>query len=253
MRILDWYVGTCGSYSHNILNSADVKQSIDRYPMPYRYRTSVVYNGVPKFVSNVGRDDARSRFGLERGDVALVSIGRLTKQKNQIFLIQLLGVLENFILLIAGDGPEYNTLQQEAESMGVGHRLRMLGGLDEETRDALLSATDIFAMPSIFEGQSNSLLEAMAAGKPVIVSDLACHRETLGEGARKAGYVVPITEPNRWISALVALGQSEAVRRDYSKRAKKRIDFFSVDRMCSGFESCLPKTRDFDRRTVVEP
>ena len=242
MRALDWYFGTCGSYSYNICNSTDVGQSIENYPLPYRYRTRMVHNGVPKFDRKIDQGAARLRYGLKDGDAALVSIGRLTKQKNHVFLVQLLGFLENFVLFIAGDGLEHDALCQEAERMGVRHRVRMLGRLSEDATADLLIAADVFAIPSIFEGQSKQLARGDGSWQNQSLQvDLACHRETLGVGNHGAGYVIPITEPDRWISTLSALGQDPKLREVYSKRARQRTDSFSLDRMCSGFEACFSR------------
>ena len=239
MRILDWYVGTCGSYSHNVVNSTDVLRSLAGYPWPYRHRMRLVYNGVPAPVKVPDREDSRQQLQLRPSDIALVSAGRLTQQKNHVFLIQLLGALKPFVLLIAGDGPDEPMLRKEAERMGVAHRVRLLGELGNRSMTTLFSAADIFALPSIFEGQSNSLLEAMALGIPIVASDLACHRETLWDGESEYGYVIPITEPDRWIATMSDLGRSAALRTAYGERARERMGFFSLERMCSGFEACF--------------
>lgn len=240
MQLLDWYVGTCGSYTHNVVNSSDVRQSISGYPWPYRYRTSVIHNGIEPISFGDGcRKDARSHFKIEPSDVALISIGRLAKQKNQALLIQILGAIPNVKLLLAGSGPEMGRLLLEAERMGVAERVAFLGALGQSETKRLLNAADIFALPSLYEGQSNALLEAMSAGKAIVTSDIPSHRETLTSRGCHAGLLVPITDPDGWIRTLKDLSASRDKRIKLGQRAKKRAKDFSLDQMCSAFEALI--------------
>lgn len=238
MRYLDWYAGTCGLYTHNITNSGDVQSSIASYPLPYKLRTKIIYNGINPDRNTVKRTDARAAFGLKNSDIALVSVGRVARQKNQIFLIQLLGGLPGFKLFVAGDGDD-SILRAEAERMGVAPRVHFLGQLNRDRMNGLFRATDIFALPSLYEGQSNALLEAMAAGLPIVASDIPCHRETLLDGAEMSGFVIPITDPNRWTEVLNDLANDVRLRNKISQNASKRAGFFSLERMSSEFESIL--------------
>ena len=240
MQLLDWYFGTSGSYTHNVVNSSDVELSVSHYPWPYRYRTQIIHNGVePPSALLLARTAIRSRFGVSPDDVVLASIGRLTKQKNQIFLIQILGALKNFKLLLAGSGPEQSRLALEARRMGVADRVSFLGTLDQSNTNALLQAADIFALPSLYEGHSNALLEAMATGRPVVTSDIPSHCETLLGGRTEAGLAIPITDPNQWIAALSRLGANPQQRRELGDRAKRRVGDFTLENMCSAFESII--------------
>ena len=240
MQLLDWYFGTCGSYTRIVVNSSDVQSSVERYPWPYRCRTQIIHNGVdPIEWDHANRRGARSRFNMKKDEVALVSVGRLAMQKNQVLLIQVLGALKNFRLFLAGSGPELPKLRIEAERMGVADRVIFLGTLDQSETRALLSAADIFALPSLFEGQSNALLEAMSAGRPIVTSDIPSHRETLTSGAGEAGFLVPITDPDQWVATLRELGSSAAKRYDFGQRAKQRARDFTMANMCLAFETAI--------------
>ena len=240
MQFLDWYVGTCGSYTHNIMNSSDVSLSVSRYPWPYRCRTKIIQNGLDAIGGCAEpRADVRTQLGLEAKDIALVSVGRLTKQKNLVFLVQILGRLKNFKLLLAGCGPEHARIAIEADRMGVSHRVIFLGSLSQSATRRLLYAADIFALPSLYEGHSNALLEAMSAGKAIVTSNLPSHQETLDDGGLGAGISIPLTEPNRWIDILKQLGSSAEERDELGRRAKRRSKYFTLDKMCSSFEELI--------------
>lgn len=252
MQMLDWYFGTSGSYTHNVVNSSDVRLSVQGYPWPYQYRTQTILNGVAPFpICDVARSKARSMFQLAPDDLALVSIGRLTKQKNHMFLIQILGALKKVKLLLAGSGPEQAKLALEAERMGIGNRVHFLGSLHRGDTELLLQAADIFALPSLYEGHSNALLEAMSAGKPIVASDIPSNRETLTDGHRQAGIVIPTTEPKQWIDTLNELTGSIEKRRALGKSAQDRAAIFSIDAMCSGFERLIkPRSSSVARSTI---
>jgi glycosyltransferase involved in cell wall biosynthesis len=241
MRFFDWYAGTCGLYTHNVTNSGDVQASIRGYPKPYRIRTRTIYNGITAAGRSMDKNLARIALGEDHADVLLVSVGRLARQKNHVFLIQLLGALPGFKLLIAGDGDD-SKLRAEATQMGVGQRVRFLGQLSRDRMDELLCAADIFLLPSLYEGQSNALLEAMAAGLPIVTSDIPCHRETLIDGSEKSGFVIPITDPGLWIKTLKDLAFNIRLREQVSLSAQKRVQFFSLTRMRSEFEKVLAST-----------
>jgi len=244
MQLVDWYVGTIGCYTHNVLNSSDVRQSVNGYPWPYRFRTRIIHNGIePTSFDKGRRAEARSHFQINASEVALVSIGRLTKQKNQAFLIQILGALDGFRLLLAGAGPELDRLRVEALRMGVADRVSFLGAIQQSDTKRLLFAADIFALPSLYEGQSNALLEAMSAGKPIVTNDIPSHRETLIDQHLEAGIVLPTTSPEQWISTLRELAQNRQKREQFGKLAQRRVQIFSLDRMCTAFERTIESSK----------
>jgi len=244
MKALDWYFGTVGCYTDNVVNSSDVNNSVQGYPWPYRYRTRIIHNGIdPRTSRNVDRSHARSQFDLDANETALVSVGRLSKQKNQSFLIQILGALSGFKLLLAGEGPEHERLRTEAERMGVADRVIFLGSLKQSDTQQLLWAADIFALPSLYEGQSNALLEAMLSGRAIITSDIPSHRETLVDKQMEAGIVLPTSKPDVWISTLSELADSEHKREKLGKLAQQRVKAFTLERMCLAFESTMESTR----------
>lgn len=240
MQLLDWSFGTCGSYTQIVVNSSDVESSVSGYPLSYRRRTRIIHNGVdPVSLDQGTRRDARSHFEMRDDEISLVSVGRLTRQKNLVLLVQILGALKNFRLFLAGSGPELSRLRTEAERMGVADRVVFLGALDQAETRRLLSAADIFALPSLFEGQSNALLEAMSASIPIVTSDIPSHRETLTDKENEAGFLIPIIRPDQWVLTLKELGSSAAKRREFGQRAQERARAFSLDQMCLAFETAI--------------
>jgi len=145
-----------------------------------RERIVVIPNGVSvppapatmrsKFLSGLGLP-AEARIALY--------VGRLAKQKrvqNLLWAAQLLRQsLPEFRLLLVGDGPDRAELEQYARDVEVGKFVQFLGHRPDAA--SLLHHADVFWLASDFEGMSNSIMEAMACGKPCVVSDIPPNRE----------------------------------------------------------------------------
>lgn len=119
-------------------------------------------------------------------------VGRLAKQKRVdelLWAAQLLRQADpRAYFLIVGDGPERVRLEQHARDVEVAEHVRWLGHRDDPS--AILAHSDVFWLGSRFEGMSNSLLEAMTAGRPVVVTDIPPNRELVQHGV--AGYLVNV-------------------------------------------------------------
>lgn len=111
----------------------------------------------------------RESLGLEESDILIGLTARLYYQKNQIFLLNLLTLLENrYKLLLIGGGEDMNLLQSKARALKIDKRVFLIGSRSDIS--CWYSAMDIFAMPSLFEGFGISLLEAQINGLPCLVS-----------------------------------------------------------------------------------
>jgi glycosyltransferase involved in cell wall biosynthesis len=154
-------------------------------------RIRVVPNGV-ELPGGAAPDRAavRAELGLPADAKVVLSIGRLAKQKRVdvlVWAMQLLRQLtDNVFHVVVGDGSQRQYLEDLARHFTCDHVTRFVGHRSDAAR--LLRASDVFWLASDFEGQSNSLMEAMAAGLPVIASDIPANRELIDDG--RTGYVV---------------------------------------------------------------
>lgn len=140
----------------------------------------VIYNGVDtaKFAAAANCGRRQHHDGIVIG-----SVGRLAAVKNYPLLLQALAQLPAAIpwrLALIGDGPERGNLQETIGRLGIEGRVSFLGHRNDVAE--LLGGIDIFVLPSISEGMSNTLLEAMAAGVAVIASDVGGNREIVEPG-----------------------------------------------------------------------
>lgn len=155
-------------------------------------RLAVIPNGIEVPASPPDRHRVRAELGLSADVPVVCYIGRLARQKRVQDLIwgfELMRAIRgNVVFLIAGDGPERGRLEESARGLGLEHHVRFLGHRSDVPD--VLAASDLFWLASDFEGMSNSLMEAMAAGKPVVASDIPPNRELVVSG--ETGYLVPV-------------------------------------------------------------
>jgi glycosyltransferase involved in cell wall biosynthesis len=145
-------------------------------------KTTTVHNGI-----DIDRIDAAvgDRTGQDTTEgIQVITVGRLVEVKNQEKLIkafsELLETTPDARLVLIGDGPLRNELEDYARSFGIQNRVRFLGELSRDEVYRHLAASHIFVMPSVSEGFCVAVLEAMAAGLPVIVSDIEVFHEVVG-------------------------------------------------------------------------
>jgi glycosyltransferase involved in cell wall biosynthesis len=142
---------------------------------------TAIPNGIAELGRNreVGLAELRREMGAGHDDLVILSMARLAPDKGLDYLIEAAAILpptaRRIQIVIAGEGPERDRLEQLASHLGVTKRVRFLG-FREDVGD-LLAASDLVVLPSLREGLSIALLEAMAAGKPIIASSIGSQRE----------------------------------------------------------------------------
>lgn len=154
----DLVVTTCGEFATSLARGGVAEG-----------RLRVVHNAVVRR-RTMAKSWARVKLGISQRRVVLAA-GRLSREKGHDTLIDACAALapalrDELLLLIAGDGPERSRLERQARRRGV--RVRFDG--HRPNLSPYYAAADIFALPSRSEGSPNALLEAMAAGKPIVAA-----------------------------------------------------------------------------------
>ena len=139
----------------------------------------VIPNGIDcaKFaLTDIDRTVAKKELGIEPKEIMLLSVGRLSSEKGHSLLIEAFGkvnknndCIKNLKLFLLGEGPEKTKLQQTVESLNLSSQVFLPGHCCDIRK--YLAAADIFIAPSLYEGFGIAIIEAMAAGLPVIASD----------------------------------------------------------------------------------
>jgi glycosyltransferase involved in cell wall biosynthesis len=155
---------------------------------------------------------------------------RLTEQKGHRFLLRALVDVPDAHFALAGDGPERAALEAQARDLGVEARVSFLGYRNDVA--ALLSVCDLVVLPSLYEGLPVSLLEAMAARRPVIATRIGGTDELVTSG--RTGLLVEPGNATALAVAIRSLLDDTAAARELAERASLLVERrFSAEAMCN--------------------
>lgn len=159
-------------------------------------------------------------------------VGRLDAYKGVAVLLEafkgVLSQLTNLRLLIVGTGPDATLLKETAGAMELEGRVHFRGR--EEDVLSVLGDTDIFVLPTLSEGMSNVLLEAMACGLPVVATAVGGNSDLISH--RCNGMLVPPADPQALREALVELLENTTLAQHLGGRARKTVeDHYSMERV----------------------
>lgn len=188
-------------------------------------------------ISNIVTGKGRAHPGESAPVPRIVAAGALTPLKAFDVLLRALGELAAegrvFDLVIAGEGAERARLENLAGELGIRHRTQFLGGVD--TVPDLLASAHMLVHPSRSEGLSNTILEAMAEGLPVIATNVGGTPELISDG--ETGLLIPPDQPIVLASAIGRLIDDPSLRARLGKAAFETIcTRHSVSRIVAAYE-----------------
>jgi sugar transferase (PEP-CTERM/EpsH1 system associated) len=226
------YVAVSKDLESWLLNTIRVKKN----------RVSQIYNGV-----DIGRfAPAEKKPALpvdwyHNGQPLIVgTVGRLNGEKDQITLIRAFhrlitqygGSKQTLRLAIIGDGPMRDNIEKILVKLKLEDKVWLAGSRDDIPQ--LLSALDIFVLPSKGEGISNTVLEAMASGLPVIATNVGGNPELVDDG--NCGQLVPSTDSMALAQAISKYVEFPELVKQHGLAARQRVEnLFSLSRMVEGY------------------
>jgi glycosyltransferase involved in cell wall biosynthesis len=176
-------------------------------------------------------------MSLAPGRRAIVSIGRLDVQKGFDWLLEcmprIFARLPDHDLVLVGSGADRRRLERLAEQMGVSRRVHFLGYRQDVAE--ILARAELFVLSSRWEGMPNVVLEAMAAGKPIVATDVEGLDEALGPQA--APQTVPIGDSEAFINKVVAIQNDASLAAHLANENQRRArECFSLEAMVCSYE-----------------
>lgn len=199
----------------------------------------VIYNPVDlkRFGQLPNRRDARYVLGLPDDAQILVCVASLDEQKGHRYLFdamrRVVSIIPKTLLLLVGDGTLRGKLEQDVSERRIASSVRFLG--QRADIPLILSAGDIFVLPSLWEGLPMSLLEAGAAGLPTVATNVDGIPEVIQDSA--TGLLVPSAESEALADAIVTLLKDPERRVEMGDQARRRImDQFSASKIVHDME-----------------
>jgi len=185
----------------------------------------LIPNGVGEDVLGARGDRGRARelVGEPPGGLVVGTVSRLAWKKGIEYLLdavpRVLDSVPAVHFVIVGDGPLMAQLEARARGLGVDAQVRFLGARHDVLE--LLPAFDLFVLPSVVEGMSNALLEAMAVGLPVVATDVGGNSEVVVDG--ESGLLVPAADAPALAAAVVKLLQSPELASEMAQAGRRRV------------------------------
>jgi glycosyltransferase involved in cell wall biosynthesis len=227
---IDFYQVFAGKYQQRLMMRSMRRVIAVSDEVRERYRVTlrvppaklvVVRNGIPTDRSIPQRDPAlRTELVRGRPDFVVFTPARFHEQKGHIYLLEAAAQVPDATFVLAGDGELRPAMEQLARELGVMDRCVFLGHRSDVPE--LLAAADLFVLPSLFEGLPVSVLEAMAAERPVIATAVGGTDEVVVDGA--TGLLVPPRDAAALAAAVRRLRADPALARQLAQRARARVE-----------------------------
>lgn len=178
----------------------------------------------------------RASLGIRESDPCIGYVARFDAQKRPDILLKAFHLLVSRTrsrpwLVMAGFGPWLERLKGEAERLNLADQIIWPGEIDGRS---LMSAFDVFALPSDYEGLSYSLIEALFAGLPIVTTAVSGASSVVRDGEN--GYIVPRRQPEAFAEALDRILSDPELRAQMGAASRKRSEYFTLDRMVDQIE-----------------
>ncbi len=220
------------------------RQVLESLPAKYRPQVEVIVHGVDVeaiVAARDNRDAVRAEFGLRPEQVAVCTVANLRRAKGYPDLLAAAKTVidegHDVVFLAVGQGPLEAEIKAQHAELGLDDRFRLLGYRGDAIQ--ILAASDIFALASLFEGYPIAVMEAMAAGLPIVATDAGGVPDAVHDGVD--GFVVPRGDPQALAAALSKVISDPELRASMSQHAAGRGSEFS-------FAPAIEKTQQiYDR------
>jgi glycosyltransferase involved in cell wall biosynthesis len=164
----------------------------------------------------------KRRFDLQPGEVKLLYVGRISKEKNLPFLVEVIKQVTSRMpgarFVLVGEGPYL----EEMKTALIGCPVTFTGYLEGDDLAQAYASSDVFVFPSATDTFGNVVLEAQASGIPAVVTDQGGPKENVIPG--KTGFVVPAKDVDGFVKAILDLGNNPARRKEMGEHAWRYME-----------------------------
>jgi len=237
-----------------VTNSKELKQSIVKFHRINQEKVITIYNGIDvlrfDFKINVTAQKRELKLNLTSPTVGIVA--RLTPVKNHACFLQaarkVLGRFPNTKFLIVGDGELREALESMAEGLELSDNVIFTGSRSDVPQ--LLSILDVSVLCSFSEGMPNAVLESMASGKPVVVTDVGGCSEIVKDG--EDGFLVASDNPHALAEKIKRLLVDRDAAKAMGRTGRKRIEEqFTIGKMVKNYEQLYANLLQAKGKTIL--
>jgi len=225
-------------------NSQAVANLYLKYFFLAKEKITVIPNGleIEKYQIQINKTEKREELGIPTKMPIIGCIGRLEKQKGQKYLLEAFALFlkkdARAFLIFVGDGSDRKQLQILSKELGIENSIKFLGNRNDVPE--ILQIIDVFVLPSLYEGMSNALMEAMATGLPIIATDIPENRELLS--SKDSGILIPARDSSALADKISFIIRNKVYAEKAGMTAKKEArNHFSLDTTVHNFISLLEK------------
>jgi glycosyltransferase involved in cell wall biosynthesis len=239
-RILEWI--TKPLVNKYLANSEAVKEFYINHIGVESEKITVIPNGIDlvHFDSMTPDPELRKSLGITPDDFIIICVANLHINKGHRYLLE---AFESFFpdhphttLLLVGDGIERKNLEKQINRYQSKNNILFLGKRSDVPQ--LLKVSHLFVLPTLFEGQSNAILEAMASKLPIITTDIPENRALLTDNFNSI--LVPVRHSSVIVEALLQLEGNESLRKQISSEARMIIEHsFRLEKIAKRWETSL--------------
>lgn len=228
--------------SHLVVQTSYIKSY---YPKQIQKKTSVILNPVREEVFENPIKDSRVQSSNAASSVEsskqnrIISVARLDPQKNQKMMIRAFAKIANefpdWQLVIFGEGPLRSSLELIVKSLQLEGRV-LLPGRTEHVIDELRKSK-VFCFSSDYEGLSNSMIEALCVGLPIVTTNVSGTEDIIVDGEN--GFIVPIKDEDAMVHSLRVLIADEQLMKEMGERNRQKAYLFSIDGIYTQWEELI--------------
>jgi glycosyltransferase involved in cell wall biosynthesis len=192
-------------------------------------RVAVIPNAFAGQAAPAADGKLRRDLGIGAETPLVVSVGRLSREKGHRYLVEAAAVLagegHRFALAIVGEGREMPHLQRQVKKQALADRVHLVGFRTDIP--AIMAEADVVALPSLTEGLPNVVLEAFAAGKPVVATRVGGVPEAVEDG--RTGLLVPARDPAALAAGIAACLDDPARAARIGEEARRALEAYSPE------------------------
>ena len=190
----------------------------------------VIYNGIKIDEFLPGTEKPTNTFNI-------LSVCRLTERKGINYLIDAMEkILKNYSkarLVLAGEGDQMENLKTQAKELSISDQVKFLGRVSHEEISKIYQEAHVFVLPSLNEGMSNTMLEALSSGLPIVATDTGGTKELVTEG--KNGSIIKMKDSDDIARKIQHLIKNPELRNSMGEESRKKAESMSWQKVAQEY------------------